>query len=64
LLPYLIAKKERVFQVFFELSNNIRDESIVILTESDEAIDALVDVLEGSGNIVLYSLRIISNILG
>ena len=42
----------------------MRDESIMILGESDEAIDCLIDVLDQPGNLCKLSLKIISNMLG
>lgn len=42
----------------------MRDQSIMILADSDEAIDCLIDVLCQPTNLCKLSLKIISNMLG
>ncbi len=65
MLPYLLLNNELAFKAFSALTNNIGDDSISLLTESDEAIDCLMAVLDGNqSNMIQLSLEIVCNILG
>ena len=63
LLPFMLAQNQLAFKAFSELTNNVGDDSIDLLTESDPAIDCLMNALD-SEPLCRMSLEIICNLLG
>lgn len=59
----MLAHNQLAFKAFSELTNNVGDDSIDVLTESDPAIDCLMNALD-SEPLCRMSLEIICNLLG
>ena len=64
MMPFFLAKKDLAFKTFSELTGNMHDDSIMILAESDEAIDCLMSVMDTPGPLCKSAIKIISNMLG
>ena len=64
MLPFFLMRNEQAFKAFAQLTGNMRDKSIEVLADSDEAMDCIMSVLEGPGILCKLALQIVSNMLG
>lgn len=63
LLPSMLALNPQAFKAFSELTNNVGDDSIALLTESDPAIDCLMAALDNPA-LCRLALEVMCNLLG
>ena len=64
MLPFFLMKTELAFKTFAQLTGNMRDKSIEVLADSENAMDCIMNVIDSPGPLCKLALQIVSNMLG